>query len=367
MSSHQELIAEFVAITGIYAERAQFYLEASAWKLNDALSSFMKISVREASTTIQTEQNMEPSTTRVAQSKDYKPTKRILKRTFQTLQEEDTSSDEEKSKRSRLLGQKVLFSGEKINIANNFFRYCKKYAMSEENKSVPRSTTFGGTGYKLGETNDDTEVIEGPPIDQPFNFGEITVKLWKNGFSVNDGELKSYNDTKNIVFLVYIKCGKVPMEIQQQTQESMVLMTMYYYQDQEYNVPKVRSTFPGKGHVLGTTAPAAADITTSTDSSDDAAANEQHARSELNVDANQPTTTIQIRLADGSNVRAQFNLHHTIGDLRRFILNLRPQFKSKKFGTLSIFTAYPLKELKEEKTTISEANLQNSTIVQRLN
>lgn len=60
-------------------------------------------------------------------------------------------------------------------------------------------------------------------------------------------------------------------------------------------------------------------MTVSTDSSDDAA-NERRARSELIVDANQPATTIQIRLADGSNVRAQFNLFHTIGDLRRFII-----------------------------------------------
>lgn len=51
----------------------------------------------------------------------------------------------------------------------------------------------------------------------------------------------------------------------------------------------------------------------------DQAADEARARSELNVDSAQPVTTIQIRLADGSSVRAQFNLTHTVGDVRRYI------------------------------------------------
>lgn len=51
----------------------------------------------------------------------------------------------------------------------------------------------------------------------------------------------------------------------------------------------------------------------------DQAANESQARRELNLDSSQPVTTIQIRLADGSNVRAQFNMTHTIADIRRYI------------------------------------------------
>ena len=52
----------------------------------------------------------------------------------------------------------------------------------------------------------------------------------------------------------------------------------------------------------------------------DQAANEALARNQLNLNTEQPLTTMQIRLADGSNVRAQFNLSHTIGDLRRYII-----------------------------------------------
>lgn len=52
----------------------------------------------------------------------------------------------------------------------------------------------------------------------------------------------------------------------------------------------------------------------------DQAANEAQAKKELNVDNSKPTTTIQIRLADGSTVKVQFNLTHTVGDIRRYII-----------------------------------------------
>jgi UBX domain-containing protein 1 len=60
-------------------------------------------------------------------------------------------------------------------------------------------------------------------------------------------------------------------------------------------------------------------MTISTDPADQAA-NEALAKNQLNLNNEQPWTTIQIRLADGSNVRAQFNLSHTLGDIRRYVI-----------------------------------------------
>lgn len=64
--------------------------------------------------------------------------------------------------------------------------------------------------------------------------------------------------------------------------------------------------------------PATVGMTIPTDPADQAA-NESQAKKQLNLDTTKPITTIQIRLADGSSVRAQFNLTHTISDLRRYI------------------------------------------------
>ena len=51
----------------------------------------------------------------------------------------------------------------------------------------------------------------------------------------------------------------------------------------------------------------------------DKVTNEQEAKSAVSVDNNSPTTTVQIRLADGSRLVATLNHTHTIADLRRYI------------------------------------------------
>lgn len=60
-------------------------------------------------------------------------------------------------------------------------------------------------------------------------------------------------------------------------------------------------------------------MTLSTDPADQAA-NEAEANRQLNLDPNNSVTTLQIRLEDGTNVKVQFNLTHTINDIRRFII-----------------------------------------------
>lgn len=52
----------------------------------------------------------------------------------------------------------------------------------------------------------------------------------------------------------------------------------------------------------------------------DKVANEEEAKSTIAVDKNAPTTTVQIRLADGSRLVATLNHTHTIADLRRYII-----------------------------------------------
>ena len=48
--------------------------------------------------------------------------------------------------------------------------------------------------------------------------------------------------------------------------------------------------------------------------------NEEKARSALATDTSLPTTTVQVRLVDGSRLAATFNHTHTVGDLRQYIV-----------------------------------------------
>lgn len=54
--------------------------------------------------------------------------------------------------------------------------------------------------------------------------------------------------------------------------------------------------------------------------SDNGVVNETAARAEVPLTPDTPTTSIQIRLADGSRLVGTFNHNHTVGDIRRYII-----------------------------------------------
>lgn len=67
---------------------------------------------------------------------------------------------------------------------------------------------YGGTGYRLGQTPEDHVTLPDnaanpsmPPIET------VVLRLWSNGFSVNDGELRLYEDPRNKAFLQSLHRG----------------------------------------------------------------------------------------------------------------------------------------------------------------
>lgn len=57
----------------------------------------------------------------------------------------------------------------------------------------------------------------------------------------------------------------------------------------------------------------------STASPTEVKSNEESAKEKLNINTTDPTTTLQIRLADGTRLATQFNLSHTVGDIQQYI------------------------------------------------
>jgi len=62
---------------------------------------------------------------------------------------------------------------------------------------------FGGSGFKLGQPSTGSTAVPG----QKKVLKVIT--FWKNGFTINDGALRSYNDPQNKEFLADIQEGHV--------------------------------------------------------------------------------------------------------------------------------------------------------------
>ncbi|XP_065484200.1 UBX domain-containing protein 2B isoform X2 [Caloenas nicobarica] len=165
-----------------------------------------------------------------------------------------------------------------------------------------KAKSFSGGGYRLGDSSQKhSEYIYGENEDV-----QILLKLWRNGFSLDDGELRSYSDPTNAQFLESVKRGEIPVELQRLVHGGQVNLDMEDHQEQEYVKPRLRfKAFSGEGQKLGSLTPEIV----STPSSP-----EEEEKSILNapvlIDDSMPATKIQIRLADGSRLIQRFNQTH---------------------------------------------------------
>lgn len=79
------------------------------------------------------------------------------------------------------------------------------------------------------------------------------------------------------------------------------------------------------------------------------------------MDESQPTTSIQLRLHDGSRMVARLNTTHTVADIRRFIRAARPDTPTG----YQLMTGFPPAPITDEDKTLEAAGLLNAVINQR--
>ncbi|KAK2501109.1 hypothetical protein MC885_009434 [Smutsia gigantea] len=184
----------------------------------------------------------------------------------------------------------------------------------------------------------------------------VVLKLWKSGFSLDNSELRSCQDPSNAQFLESIRRGEMPAELRRLAHGGQVNLDMEDHRDEDFVKSKgTFKAFTGEGQKLGSTAPQVLN----TSSPAQQAEHEAKASSAISIDESQPTTNIQIRLADGGRLVQKFNHSHRISDVRLFIVDARPAMAATSFV---LMTTFPNKELADESQTLKEANLLNAII-----
>lgn len=389
-SNVQDLLDQFINVTGVDQDRAKFYLESAAWNLQVALGSFYEEGEgdfdveNQAAPPIYHEETPKVTTSsfgpQAAQSEDsaLKPPLKQPSR-FGTLSglHNDNSSDEEDGQAfyaggSERSGQQILGPGKKPkdDLVSNMFKAAKEHGAEVVPATQPdtsiKPAPFKGTGYRLGGTENDSEVVPStsiPPNLKPKSR-DVVLKMWKTGFSVDDGPFREFSDPANRDFLDSIGRGETPSEVMRETRGSEVNLIMEDHRLEDYTAaePTVK-VFSGAGQMLGSPVPRVLAEMQGTVLVQDRKQNEGAANRALNVDASQPTTNVQIRLADGSRVVVTLNHNHTIGDLRKYITIARPQYAASLF---SLMTTFPNRELSEDKISLKDANLLNSVVMQRI-
>uniref|UniRef100_A0A673UEB9 NSFL1 cofactor p47 n=1 Tax=Suricata suricatta TaxID=37032 RepID=A0A673UEB9_SURSU len=336
-AERQDALREFVAVTGAEEDRARFFLESAGWDLQIALASFYEDGGDEDIVTISqatpssVSRGTAPSDNRVTSFRDL-------------IHDQDEEEEEEEGQRfyaggSERSGQQIVGPPRKKSpneLVDDLFKGAKEHGAV----AVERVTKSPGETSK-------------PRV-------HVVLKLWRSGFSLDSGELRSYQDPSNAQFLESIRRGEVPAELRRLAHGGQVNLDMEDHRDEDFVKPKgAFRAFTGEGQKLGSTAPQVLN----TSSPAQQAENEAKASSSVSIDESQPTTNIQIRLADGGRLVQKFNHSHRISDIRLFIVDARPAMAATSFV---LMTTFPNKELADESQTLKEANLLNAVIVQRL-
>ncbi|PVF97461.1 SEP-domain-containing protein [Serendipita vermifera] len=249
----------------------------------------------------------------------------------------------------------------------DILRRAAEGSRSQATREAARSGPFRGAGNTLGSDEKESEVIPDP--NAASSDAEETairnITFWRTGFTIENGPLLLYDNPESAELLQSIQQGLAPPEALNVRIGQPVELRVAKRLDEDY-VPPPPGPFAGAGHRLGSPLPAvvtsSSGNTTSTAASGPAAGTSSTSSGSFEVDMSAPTTSVQIRLADGTRLVSRMNLTHTIGDIRRFINASRPGMSERPY---TVQTTLPVKVLDDESQTIEAAGLKNSVVVQR--
>ncbi|XP_018012531.1 NSFL1 cofactor p47 [Hyalella azteca] len=388
MSDHDELIQQFSAVSGADADRAKFFLESAEWNLSTALSSFFEETGEEdgAAGRDSASSALPSAVGGAAFKKPASTAEPKLKPASGGWSSNSDNSDEDDEDShgqafyaggSEHSGQQVLGPPrKKHDMVAKLFKAAKEHGADvvEDSRSGARSvrTHFQGTSYRLGETMDDTQVFSASSSRNNQGPEPVELRMWRTGFTVGDGPLRSYDDDESRRFLKDIKNGHIPLELLKASGGREVAINMSDHHHEDYVAPKpVLRAFTGQGQALGSPAPTVMGQVSHVPGPGgsthkplgDPKQLEEDAKKALSVDATQPTTNVQVRLNDGSRLVIHANHSHTVGDLRTYLSVARPEYASLNY---SLMTTFPHAELAQHDQTLAQAKLLNAAIVAKI-
>jgi len=374
----EELIANFCAIANCDSERAKFFLSAANWELETALNAFFldpegttaEDEVHEISPP-QSVPTKPPTLQEVAAgggqtNRGQQHSKQSRFGTLASINVDDDSSDDDTNKHyaggSEHSGQ--LIKGPPSNRVQDIFNSAKEHGAEvvedagSDKKDASQRAAFGGSGFKLGNDGSSSEHVPGSNDQGPRPEQRSTITFWKNGFTVDDGPLRSMNEPSNQEFLQAVMRGEIPQELVRLARGAEVHVNMVDNRTEDFVPPKPQlRPFSGSGHKLGSPVP---EVMSSSEPHR-TPTNPPTTSHTVDIDESAPVTSIQIRLSDGTRLVSKFNHVHTISDIRNFINLSRPNAPT----SYTLMTTFPNKVLSVETQTLKEAGLLNACIVQK--
>jgi len=235
-------------------------------------------------------------------------------------------------------------------------------AVWRPNNSAARGSGAGGAGGPpdllqdlLGQAQaSSASAASSGALDR--SVGQIT--LYANGFIIGNGEFRDVKEPKNKQFLEDLKRGEVPDELNALCSKEWpgandVAVSLVNKTTETYVPPKPKFSFASsQGQSLSSGGSAAAAGAGAAQAF--AGATPQR----LQVDASQPTTTLQLVLG-GRKVRETANQSATVLELYQHFMSL------SGLAGFELVAGFPPKSLTDPALTLKDAGLLNGSITQR--
>eukprot|EP00301_Raphidiophrys_heterophryoidea_P027225 c9554_g1_i1.p1 GENE.c9554_g1_i1~~c9554_g1_i1.p1 ORF type:complete len:373 (+),score=81.48 c9554_g1_i1:27-1121(+) len=361
-----DLVKSFIDITGSDASQAQFFLESHNFNLEDAINSFLE---NGAGDTGISHARPESGARKGPQVQDWHddddddvddipdPRRASPPPSPYRFENTDTPSGAlhrpgggmQVSELHSLVG-KGTKPVPTDHVTNIFDKAKELGAMSVDEANATRPKNFTGSGQTLGKAGDlsSTHAVIGDstPIIRTLTF-------WSDGFSVDDGPLREFNDSANASLLRQIHSGVAPRELMDPTQPwREVEINLVDKKTEKFTPPpKKFHAFEGGGQTLSS---GHRSVSVS-------APSENLSARGLVIDECAPITNVSIRIANGTRMIARFNHTHTVADLYAFVRSAqstRQQFE--------LVTTFPHNVLTNMQVTLQDAHLLNANVVQKL-
>ncbi|KAL1197481.1 Plant UBX domain-containing protein 5 [Cardamine amara subsp. amara] len=238
--------------------------------------------------------------------------RRRYRRKVRTLDylSDDTNTDSDEAKESNDEGDKSEMLEQDPGKAKDVDAVLVKANESAMERPIESSRSMSGETVSA-------ELQEEKLQDQSHDVVTSTVTIWKNGFTIDDSQLKSLDDPENVAYLESI----TSLESSRVLSPVRVQVKLIRREEENFNE-----------------SPASDSVST------------------------EPTISIKLRLADGTRLVSRFNTHHTVRDVRDFIDVTRPD-DSKDYQLLIM--GFPPKLLSDLDQTIEKACIANSVLIQK--
>ncbi|EFA84296.1 UBX domain-containing protein [Heterostelium album PN500] len=393
MADKEQLKSQFKSITNADDHVCQFYLESHDWNLDSATLSYFEDQPegggsggvsqpqqqsRQPYIEEEEEEDDEPFRPRGVMANQPPPSSSSgsTKKTsgaparggvrtlsdFNSDDHSDHDDDDEDDKtqnyftggeKSGLMvqsGPKPKKSGDK-GVVDDVFDSAKKQGAKPAAERKPnKPESFDSVGYMLGNTQAGQTVQSKPPAKNPDDQTvEVKITFWQQGFTIDDGPLRGFDRPENREFLMDIQRGVIPRELEANAPPGGLSIVLLDNRQKDYVEPaKPRYVaFSGSGQALGST-PSSTSTTTTTSSTSSSSSSRPTTTTAtttttaptVEIDRSQPTTVIQIRMADGSRQQATFNETHTLQQLINYINAINNN--TRPFDLLSGFPMKPI-------------------------